>query len=102
MLADAGYEASCYTSARDFYEYAMPFAARSCLILDVHMPEAGGIEIGRKLAMDNIFVPIIFVTGRNGPSLRAKVAEIGGIALLDKPVDKSALTKALALASARL
>lgn len=80
----------------------MPFAPRSCLILDVHMPQAGGIEIGRKLAQDNIVVPIIFITGRNGPSLRSKVAEMGGVALLDKPVDKSVLTKALALAGTRL
>lgn len=66
------------------------------------MPEIGGIEISRKLVADNILVPTIFVTGRNSPSLRDKVAAVGGVALLEKPVDKATMAAALALASARI
>ena len=73
---------------------------RACLILDLHLPETGGLDYLASLGDDGPGLPVIIVTGRGDSALRARAAELGAVAFLEKPVDErellSAINRALA------
>ena len=56
-------------------------------ILDIHVPDMTGLETFSELRLDLPELRAIFVSGAAEPSLRNDVREIGGLALLDKPLD---------------
>ena len=53
-----------------------------------------GIDGGRRLRVE-LGVPIIFVSGRGDPQTRARAAEIGPAAFLEKPCPSGALVEAI-------
>ena len=73
---------------------------RACLILDLHLPGTGGLDYLASLGDDGPGLPVIIVTGRGDSPLRARAAELGAVAFLEKPVDErellSAINRALA------
>ncbi len=75
---------------------------RACLILDLHLPGTGGLDYLASLGEDGPGLPVIMVTGRGDGASRARAAELGAVAFLEKPVDDRELLSAInrALASA--
>jgi len=88
--------ASCRSLLAEFHPNA-----GDTLILDIHLPEMDGFELMQQLAARGILLPVILITGRPDAAIRARAAELGAIALLDKPVDYGALQSALAQAQSR-
>lgn len=60
-------------------------AAADCLILDVHMDGATGLELLERLAADGIVPPVILITGRPTTDVLDRAAAAGAFAVLDKP-----------------
>jgi two-component system response regulator FixJ len=89
-----------FGSCRSFLSGCHP-ATGDTLILDIHLPEMGGFELMEQLAARSIQLPVILVTGRSDAKIRARAAELGAIALLDKPVDYGSLQAALTRANAK-
>jgi two-component system, LuxR family, response regulator FixJ len=67
----------------------------ACLILDVHMPGVGGLELQRRLAAENIHTPIIFITANGGLEVSAEALSGGAVACLHKPFNQESLLGAL-------
>jgi two-component system CheB/CheR fusion protein len=83
-----------FASCRKFLAGCRP-GKNDALILDIHLPEMSGFELMEQLTARGIHVPVILITGRPDQRIRARAAELGAIALLDKPVDYEALRFAL-------
>jgi len=73
---------------------------RGCLILDLHLPGMDGSEILDRMAAASIRLPTVLITGRVDDDIRARAAQAGVVALLDKPIEfddlDSAVERALA------
>lgn len=85
MLKAAGFEARGYDSAEAYLEAACPRAR--CLVVDVHLPGASGIDLQRRLAEDGEACPVVFITAHDTPRLRREAQELGAVAFLPKPFE---------------
>ncbi len=93
MIRDAGMRSRTFCSA-DAFE-PTPNTAPSCLVLDVKLPTAGGIEVLRDLAR-RTDVPIIFVTDRCDVPLTVQAMKAGAVEVLTKPFSPSTMMNAIA------
>ena len=57
----------------------------SCLILDVRLPGANGLEFQHELAGAGIRIPIIFITGYGDIPMSVKAMKSGAVEFLTKP-----------------
>jgi two-component system response regulator FixJ len=69
-----------------------------CLILDLHLPILGGLDLIRMMEQRNIALPVIFITGRSDPGVKARALEAGAVAFLEKPVEEAVLMNAIRMA----
>jgi FixJ family two-component response regulator len=84
LLECEGFAARGFASCREFLaEHRL--APDDGLILDVHMPEMGGLELLEHLRRDGSRVPAIVMTGRPTAALHARAAAVGALAFLEKP-----------------
>jgi FixJ family two-component response regulator len=60
-------------------------------ILDVWMPDMNGLEVQAALRKDSPETRIIFISGRDDPSVRQTALEAGAFGFLSKPFDDEAL-----------
>src|SRR5262249_2241505 len=90
LLESVGYAAAGFISAQDFLD-SPQLRGTACLIVDVHMPGMGGLELQRRLAAEKINTPIIFITAHGEQEISAKVLATGATALLRKPFSQESL-----------
>ena len=60
-------------------------------ILDVWMPDMNGLEVQSVLRKDSPETRIIFISGRDDPSVRQAALDAGAFGFLSKPFDDEAL-----------
>ncbi len=84
LLRSGGYEVMTFATAREFLDF-QPRDAPGCLILDVKMPELGGLELQQRLAATDIAFPIIFVTGHGTVPMSVQAMKAGAVDFLQKP-----------------
>ena len=89
----SGFATACFTSAEDFLR-GCPAEARGCLLLDVHMPGLSGLDLQQELDARNIFLPIVFITGKGDIPTTVKAMKAGAVDFLPKPCDESELLEA--------
>ncbi|WP_010318436.1 diguanylate cyclase domain-containing protein [Vibrio ordalii] len=66
------------------------------ILMDISMPGMNGFELSKKIRLQHHeWVPIIFLSGHDEPSMIAKAIEAGGDDYLTKPVDKLVLNSKL-------
>ena len=100
LLKLAGYAAEACASAAEFLR-APPRTGPACLVLDVHMPELGGLQLQHQLAATADFLPIIFITGNGDIPTSVRAIKSGAVDFLIKPFDPEALLRAVEEALAR-
>lgn len=98
LLVTAGFEAEAFGSARDFLR-ALRDHQFDCLIVDLHMPEASGLELQQHLRRNEIRIPTIVITAYNEANIRQR-CEAAGAAFLLKPITESILVDAVQTAVA--
>ena len=94
LLNEFGYSVRTFSSALEFLSSDAP-GQTSCLLLDVAMPGMSGIELQAELKRQGKRIPIIFITGTEDDSVRARAVESGASAFLNKPFSDTALLEAL-------
>ena len=62
LLHSVGLGAQTFGSAKEFLEAKRPDVP-GCIVLDVRLPGASGLEVQRTLTDLNILLPIIFISG---------------------------------------
>ncbi len=94
LLEAHGMTVEDFDSAVEFAAAYRPHA-RSCLILDLHLPKMGGLDYLASLGKDGPELPVIMVTGRGDDASRERAFELGAFAFLEKPVDNRELLSAI-------
>ena len=94
LLKARRFEVRGYTSVHDFLE-SCPLEGRSCLILDVAMPELDGLQLQQRLTHHGILIPIIFLTGHGDIPTSVRAIKAGATDFLTKPVDAAVLVGAV-------
>ena len=100
LISEAGYRVQAYTSAGEFLART-PDVGPSCLVLDVRMPGATGLELQQTLAAAVHEIPIIFITGHGDISMSVKAMKAGAVDFLTKPFAARELLDAIERAVAK-
>jgi FixJ family two-component response regulator len=84
LLRAHAYVPILFSSAEAFRNHT-DFEKAVCVILDINLNDGSGIELGRGLRADGVSVPVIYMTGNDGPDIRRAALDFGCIAFLTKP-----------------
>lgn len=90
LLSSVGLTARTYTSAKDFLRVATPQMC-GCLVVDVRMPEMGGLELQQILNERGIRLPMIVVTGHGDVPMAVRAMKAGAKDFLLKPFNEQEL-----------
>jgi FixJ family two-component response regulator len=97
LLQAAGYDASGYGSTGEFLLHELPDRP-SCLLLDVRLPGPSGLELQEALGRRGLALPIVFLTGHADVSMTVRAVKGGAVDVLEKPVARESLLRAIAAA----
>lgn len=97
LLRTFGFASRAFSSAEEFLRSGM-VDETDCLILDVAMPSMSGPALRKELLNRGKAIPIVFITGHGGESLRPRLVEAGVIDCLLKPFSEAALLRAVTAA----
>lgn len=84
LLASEGYIVQTFDSAQSFLEAKRPDLP-ACLVLDVRLRGASGLEFQRELIRNGILTPIVFITGHGDVPMSVAAMKAGAIEFLMKP-----------------
>jgi FixJ family two-component response regulator len=100
VLNVSGYDVAGYESAAAFIR-ALEAAKPGCILLDVEMPDLGGLQLQDELAKLSYGWPIIFMTGHGDIPTSVRAIKAGAEDFLAKPVSREALLEVLQRALVR-
>jgi FixJ family two-component response regulator len=90
----------CFGSTRELLDAGL-LDRPGCLILDVRMPGASGLDLQLQLARRGNPKPIIFLTGHGDIPMTVQAMKSGAVDFLTKPVRDQTLLDAVTAAIAR-
>ena len=94
VLRSAGYRVVLYSDGADLI-VSLRSASPACVLLDLEMPWATGLDVLSHLARQRVRIPAIIVTGRDTQYTRRRAAIGGAAAYFTKPIDPSVLLTAI-------
>ena len=97
LLRSTGYQVLLHGSASEFLKAELPDAP-SCLVLDIRLPETGGLELQEYLTRINIRMPVILMTGFGDIAMSVRGMKAGAVDFLTKPIRDQDLIDAVATA----
>jgi FixJ family two-component response regulator len=99
LLNSAGFTVEKFNHPADFLS---ELEQRECrvAILDVWMPDMNGLEVQACLRRESPKTRIIFITGRDDPSVRQTALDAGAFAFLAKPFEDEVLVQLIREAEA--
>ena len=94
LIRCAGWRPETFASAQEFL--ARPrVLAPSCLVLDVSLPDLNGLDLQKRVAVDRIDMPIIFITGYGDVPMTVQAMKAGAVEFLTKPFSDDVLLSAI-------
>lgn len=94
LIGSLGFNVKTYSSANEFLTKE-PKKLCGCIILDVFMPGMTGLDLQQRLNSDDLYLPIIFLTGRGDIPMTVHALKNGAAHFLTKPVQEKELILAL-------
>jgi FixJ family two-component response regulator len=94
LLESVGFETKLFGSTEQFRSSARP-GGPSCLVLDVRLPGANGLDFQQALERAGIFIPIIFITAHGDVPMASRALKAGAVEFLMKPFQKDELLAAI-------
>jgi len=92
LLRTVGVSARVYRDPRRFLEEYRP-EQPGCLLLDVRMPQMGGLEMQQELIRRNATLPVIFITGHGDVPMAVEAMRAGAVDFLQKPFNDDELIR---------
>ena len=92
LMNSAGFIAEKFSDPLTFLA-RLERASCRLAILDVWMPQMNGLEVQDCLRQDSPETRIIFITGRDDPSVRQTALDAGAFAFLTKPFEDETLVQ---------
>lgn len=94
LILSAGFRPVGFSSTRELLD-ADVLDGAGCLILDVRMPGASGLDLQRHLAQTGNPKPVIFLTGHGDIPMTVQAMKAGAVDFLTKPVRDQTLLDAV-------
>jgi two-component system response regulator FixJ len=94
LLESDGHRALAYASGREFLD-AYDGRMTACLVTDVHMPGANGLEVLASLKARDAGLPIIVITGHADVPMAVKAMRAGAFDFVEKPINGEAFLGAV-------
>lgn len=94
LVSSAGFESVNFASTSELLESDL-LDRPGCLILDVRMPGASGLDLQNHLAQAGNPKPIIFLTGHGDIPMTVQAMKAGAVDFLTKPVRDQTLLDAV-------
>jgi FixJ family two-component response regulator len=94
LMLSVGIEAACCATTRELID--SPLLERpGCIVLDVRMPGASGLDLQQHLASAGVAKPIVFLTGHGDIPMSVQAMKAGAVDFLTKPVRDQTLLDAV-------
>jgi FixJ family two-component response regulator len=94
LLRSAGFEVLTFAGPEDYL--ACPAAdAAACLVLDVRLQGADGLEFQQSLIDSEVQVPVILITGHGDIPMTVRGMKAGAVSFLPKPFDEGDMLAAI-------
>jgi FixJ family two-component response regulator len=100
LLRAAGHTVRTYGSATEFLS-ASPSRTPGCVVLDLQLPGANGLEVQQALAQADDPLPVIFLSGRGDVPQSVQAMKAGAVDFLTKADGADLLLNAVSQALAR-
>jgi FixJ family two-component response regulator len=94
LLRAAKYEVRGYASAAEFLD-SDPCVEPGCILLDLRMPGASGLDLQQSLERMEGRLPIVFLTGHGDIPASVRAMKAGAVDFLTKPVRRETLLRAV-------
>ena len=94
LLSSAGHSVETFASAQELLQQKDHLGC-DCLVVDLHMPGASGLDLQSKLNQSEYSPPIIFITGAGDTESGVSAMKGGAVDFLSKPVDDDVLFEAI-------
>jgi FixJ family two-component response regulator len=86
LLRSDGLEVKCFGSSKEFVAGPLPDRL-ACLVLDLRLPGASGLEVQEALIRAGCEIPIIFISGYADVRSSVLALKAGAVDFLEKPID---------------
>src|SRR4051812_35859735 len=100
LLRSVGLRMQGFASTENFLNHAREDVP-SCLVLDVRLPDVGGLEFQRQLGASGDTIPVIFITGHGDIPMSVRAIKAGAVEFLTKPFRDQDLLDAIQFAIGR-
>lgn len=84
LLRSKGLHVETFGSSKEFLAFPK-YDAPSCLILDVALRGESGLTFQEEIAMSDLRLPIVFITGGDDAEMSVKAMKAGAVGFLLKP-----------------
>jgi FixJ family two-component response regulator len=98
LIRSAGYEVESYADAEE-YQQREEYMGVGCIVVDLHMPGASGLELQNAIKNRSCSLPMIFITGGGDTTSGVRAMKEGAADFLTKPVEEEKLLSAISLAT---
>jgi FixJ family two-component response regulator len=99
LLRQIGYASFLFPSADAFANHGH-FDGVLCILLDIDLGDASGINLRYRLKAAGNTVPVVYMTGNDSPAVRMTAFQSGCLSYLTKPFSARSLKEALVSVSA--
>jgi two-component system, LuxR family, response regulator FixJ len=94
LVSSLGRPVKTFASAEQFLDAYDP-NQRACLIADVRMTGASGLELQEQLAARGVNLPVIVITGFADVPTAVRAMRAGAVTFLEKPCTQEEITEAI-------
>ena len=84
LFRSVGLPARSFKSAREFLDAALKDSP-ACLVADIRLPGLSGLDLQHELALREVQIPIVFITGHADVPMTVKAMKAGAVEFLTKP-----------------
>jgi FixJ family two-component response regulator len=95
LLQSVSLDCELFRSTVEFLARQPAAETASCLILDVRLPGASGLDFQIELANTHVDIPIIFITGYADVPMSVRAMKAGAVEFLTKPLREQDLLDAV-------
>ncbi|MBV8905535.1 MAG: response regulator transcription factor [Acidobacteriia bacterium] len=94
LIQSVGLRVETFASAQE-YLARTGAEALNCLILDLQLPGLSGLDLQKRMAEDEVEIPIIFLTGHGDIPASVQAMKAGALEFLTKPFEEEQLLQAI-------
>src|SRR3954466_14667987 len=94
LVRARGLDCETFESAEEFLRHPLPDVP-ACLVLDVHLSHASGLDLLPELRGAGVEMPIVFITGYGTIPMSVRAMKAGAVEFLTKPFAESELLDAV-------